>query len=110
MLLQAFCFQNESSGKLVHAGVLEFTSSEPNVAFLPQWMFDHLEVVEGIHSVHDVVPVLMFVFAGGEVKFEYVDLPKGTFVQLQPVSSAWLVSKHTHITYSCFIFLLELTI
>ena len=26
------------------------------------------------------------------MKFEHVDLPKGQFVRLQPVSSAWLVS------------------
>ena len=50
--LQEFCFQNESCGKLVHAGVLEFTSSESNVAFLPQWMFDHLEVEEGIPPLY----------------------------------------------------------
>ena len=29
---------------------------------------------------------------GDEVSFEHVYLPKGTFVRLQPVSSAWLVS------------------
>ena len=29
---------------------------------------------------------------GQEMKFEHVDLPKGQFVRLQPVSSAWLVS------------------
>ena len=28
---------------------------------------------------------------GDEVSFQHVDLPKGTFVRLQPVSSAWLV-------------------
>ena len=28
---------------------------------------------------------------GDTVSFSHVDLPKGTFVRLQPVSSAWLV-------------------
>lgn len=35
---------------------------------------------------------------GEEMKFEHVDLPKGQFVRLQPVSSAWLVSAiHVHV-------------
>ncbi len=43
--------------------------------YLPQWMVDHLGVGEG-----------------EEVEFRHVELPKGQFVRLQPVSSAWLVS------------------
>ncbi|XP_019850911.1 PREDICTED: uncharacterized protein LOC100636770 isoform X1 [Amphimedon queenslandica] len=69
----AFCLENKAQNKMVHAGVLEFSNPTPNTAFLPQWMFDHLSVGED-----------------HEVDFGYVDLPKGTFVQLQPVSSAWL--------------------
>lgn len=34
----------------------------------------------------------MYMYVGTEVDFQHVDLPKGKFVQLQPVSSAWLVS------------------
>jgi hypothetical protein len=70
----AFSFTNQSNNKMVNAGVLEFTSPEHNHAYLPQWMFEHLQIQEGQY-----------------VNFEHVELPKGTFVQLQPVSSAWLV-------------------
>ncbi len=63
------------SGRVVYGGVLQFTSPAPDSAYLPQWMMDHLEVQDG-----------------EEISFEHVDLPKGQFVQLQPVSSSWLVS------------------
>ena len=35
--------------------------------------------------------------AGDTVTFSHVDLPKGTFVRLQPVSSAWLVILPTYL-------------
>ena len=63
------------SGKIVYGGVLQFTSPAPDSAYLPQWMLEHLGAAEG-----------------EEVAFNHVDLPKGKFVQLQPVSSSWLVS------------------
>ncbi len=67
--------EHPTSGHVVHAGVLEFTSSSMDHGYLPQWMVDHLGVG-----------------AGEEVEFKHVELPKGQFVRLQPVSSAWLVS------------------
>ena len=72
---QFFKLEHPESGQLVYAGVLEFTSPTPEAGYLPQWMMDHLGAKEG-----------------EEMKFEHVDLPKGQFVRLQPVSSAWLVS------------------
>ena len=72
--LQAFKMEHPDSGQFVYAGVLEFTSPDPNAAYVPQWMMDYLGVKDG-----------------EEVLFEHVDLPKGEFVRLQPVSSAWLV-------------------
>ena len=74
-LPQFFKLEHPESGQLVYAGVLEFTSPSPEAAYLPQWMMDHLGAKEG-----------------QEMKFEHVELPKGQFVRLQPVSSAWLVS------------------
>ena len=62
-------------GKTVYGGVLQFTSPAPDSAYLPQWMMEHLQAKDG-----------------EEVTFKHVDLPKGEFVQLQPVSSSWLVS------------------
>ena len=62
-------------GKVVYGGVLQFTSPSPDSAYLPQWMMEHLGVGDG-----------------EEVALKHVDLPKGKFVQLQPVSSSWLVS------------------
>ena len=73
--LQSFKLEHPSSGEVVYAGVLEFNSPTPESAYLPQWMMDHLGAKEG-----------------EEMKFEHVELPKGKFVRLQPVSSAWLVS------------------
>ena len=75
MTPQAFKLEHPSSGNTVHAGVLEFTSPLPDNGYLPQWMMDHLGVKDG-----------------EEVDFKHVELPKGKFVRLQPVSSAWLVS------------------
>ena len=72
---QFFKLEHPESGQLVYAGVLEFTSPTPEAGYLPQWMMDHLGAKEG-----------------EEIKFEHIDLPKGQFVRLQPVSSAWLVS------------------
>ena len=72
---QAFKMESKVSGKFVYGGVLQFTSPSPDSAYLPQWMIEHLQVQEG-----------------DEVSFEHVDLPKGQFVRLQPVSSSWLVS------------------
>jgi len=69
----AFKLEHPTSGRLVHAGVLDFTSPTSDACYLPQWMMDHLQASEG-----------------DEVLFAHVDLPKGTFVRLQPVSSAWL--------------------
>lgn len=73
---QSFKLKHPDSGQLVYAGVLEFTSPSPEAAYLPQWMMEHLGAKEG-----------------EEMMFEHVDLPKGKFVRLQPVSSAWLVSE-----------------
>ena len=73
-LHQSFKLEHPSSSEVVYAGVLEFTSPSPEVAFLPQWMMDHLGANEG-----------------EEMNFAHVELPKGKFVRLQPVSSAWLV-------------------
>ena len=67
--------ENTLCGATVYGGVLEFTSPSLDSAYLPQWMMDHLQVQDG-----------------AEIAFKHVDLPKGQFVQLQPVSSSWLVS------------------
>ncbi len=67
--------ENALTGRTVYGGVLQFTSPSPNFAYLPQWMMEHLQVQDG-----------------DEVSFQNVDLPKGKFVRLQPVSSSWLVS------------------
>lgn len=69
--------ENTVFSKAVYGGVLQFTSPAPDSAYLPQWMMEHLQVKDG-----------------EEVTFKHVDLPKGEFVQLQPVSSSWLVSAH----------------
>ena len=47
LLLQAFCFKNKQSNAFVHAGVLEFTSPLEKTVYLPQWMFEHLNVSNG---------------------------------------------------------------
>ncbi len=73
--MQAFKLYHPKSQRQVFAGVLEFTSPTMDHGYLPQWMMDHLTVEPG-----------------EEVDFKHVDLPKGQFVKLQPVSSAWLVS------------------
>ena len=52
---QAFSLENTSSHRLVHAGVLEFTSDELNKAFLPLWMFEHLNVGVGVSCDHHVI-------------------------------------------------------
>ena len=44
---QAFKLEHPTSGKLVHAGVLEFTSPTSDTGYLPQWMMDHLQASEG---------------------------------------------------------------
>ena len=80
----------------MHAGVLEFTSDELNKAFLPQWMFEHLNVSVGTCPMSCDCHVIYCI--GEEVTFKHVDLPKGTFVQLQPVSSSWLVGSTVILT------------
>ena len=44
---QAFKLEHSDSGMLVHAGVLEFTSSSPTAGYLPRWMMEHLQALEG---------------------------------------------------------------
>ena len=46
-LPQAFKLEHPGSGRLVHAGVLEFTSPSPDAAYVPQWMLEHLQAKEG---------------------------------------------------------------
>ena len=44
---KAFKLEHPTSGRLVHAGVLEFTSPTSDAGYLPQWMMDHLQASEG---------------------------------------------------------------
>ena len=81
---QAFKLTHPSTGQSVFCGVLQFTAPTSDSAYLPHWMMDYLQANDG-----DIVT------------FSHVDLPKGTFVRLQPVSSAWLVISHImyHVQY-----------
>lgn len=72
---QSFKLEHPDTGKFVYAGVYDYSSPSPEMASLPRWMMEHLGASEG-----------------EEMTFDHVDLPQGTFVKLQPVSSAWLVS------------------
>lgn len=55
-----------------HVGVLNFTASEGSIC-VPDWIAEQLGLSEYSH-----------------VRLTSVSLPKGTFCQLQPLSSAWL--------------------
>ena len=70
------------SGKVVYAGVYDYSSPSPEMAYLPQWMMEHLGAGEG-----------------DEMIFEHVELPKGTLIRLQPISSTWLVSSTPFFLY-----------
>lgn len=72
---QSFKLTNPISGQFVYAGVKDFSSPSRDVAYLPQWMMEHLGASEGDQMI-----------------FEHVDLVPGTLVKLQPNSSTWLVS------------------
>lgn len=69
----SFQLTNPANGKVIHAGVLDFTSPEAKVAYAPTWMMDFLGVSDG-----------------QAVELQAVNLPKGRFCQLQPLSPSWL--------------------
>jgi ubiquitin fusion degradation protein 1 len=61
-----FQIQNESSGRVSHCGVLEFTGEE-NSVFLPNWMMENMQLQE-----RDLVIV------------KNASLDRGTYMKLQP--------------------------
>lgn len=44
----SFEIRNESADVLVHAGVLDFTAEEGDVAYLPAWMMEVLKASDGL--------------------------------------------------------------
>ncbi|KAI6650938.1 hypothetical protein LOD99_5778 [Oopsacas minuta] len=68
-----FSLTNLKTNQKLFVGVLEFTSTQIDVAYIPKWIFHHLGIAEG-----------------EEVEFKHEDIPKGVFCRLQPLSSAWL--------------------
>lgn len=69
----SFSLTNLKTNQKLYLGVLEFTSKEINIAYIPKWISHHLGIADG-----------------EEVGFKHEDLPKGVFCQLQPLSSSWL--------------------
>ncbi|KAL8428642.1 hypothetical protein ACSSS7_007115 [Eimeria intestinalis] len=67
-----FRISNTAKDRLTHCGVLEFVSEE-GTCYMPYWMMQNLELEEG-----------------GLVSVTNVSLPKGTFVQLQPLEVEFL--------------------
>ncbi|XP_026194550.1 ubiquitin fusion degradation protein 1 homolog [Cyclospora cayetanensis] len=67
-----FRISNTAKDRLTHCGVLEFVSEE-GTCYMPYWMMQNLELEEG-----------------GLVTVTNVSLPKGTFVQLQPLETEFL--------------------
>ncbi|OEH80183.1 ubiquitin fusion degradation protein ufd1cy [Cyclospora cayetanensis] len=65
-------FMDALQDRLTHCGVLEFVSEE-GTCYMPYWMMQNLELEEG-----------------GLVTVTNVSLPKGTFVQLQPLETEFL--------------------
>ncbi|KAL8272644.1 hypothetical protein Esti_003432 [Eimeria stiedai] len=63
---------NTAKDRLTHCGVLEFVSEE-GTCYMPYWMMQNLDLEEG-----------------GLVSVTNVSLPKGTFVQLQPLENEFL--------------------
>lgn len=67
-----FQIENESSGRVSHCGVLEFTGEE-NSVFLPVWMMENMQLQEG-----------------DRVIVKNVSLDRGTYMKLQPHTTDFL--------------------
>ncbi|XWS66467.1 hypothetical protein CRYUN_Cryun05aG0202100 [Craigia yunnanensis] len=68
-----FEIQNQSTGRVSHCGVFEFTGEEEGAVFLPDWMMKNMQLQEGD---------LMFM--------KNKKLEKGTYIKLQPHSTDFL--------------------
>eukprot|EP00051_Salpingoeca_urceolata_P005987 m.79646 g.79646 ORF g.79646 m.79646 type:complete len:1116 (+) comp14633_c0_seq2:45-3392(+) len=75
----SFQLCNPTNNKVIHAGVLDFTAPDVGTAFVPDWMLNHLEAIDG-----DVVRV------------RAVRLPKGVACQLQPLDASWMDIPRDH--------------
>ncbi|KAL0208583.1 hypothetical protein P9112_011170 [Eukaryota sp. TZLM1-RC] len=67
-----FRLTNNRTGQFTHAGVSEF-SARPGFVYMPLWMMENL----GVEMEE-------------RITIEYVRLPKGSFVRLQPLSTDFL--------------------
>ncbi|CAG9319932.1 unnamed protein product [Blepharisma stoltei] len=67
-----FKLTNTQLGLFTHCGVLEFTAEE-GTCLLPYWLMNHLGISEG-----------------GDVSVESIRLPRGTFVKIQPHTTAFI--------------------
>ncbi|XVF75935.1 hypothetical protein PTKIN_Ptkin13bG0227200 [Pterospermum kingtungense] len=65
-----FEIQNQSTGRVSHCGVLEFTSDKEDAVFLPDWMMKNMQLQEG-----------------DSLFMKNKRLEKGTFAKLQPHTS-----------------------
>lgn len=80
-----FEISHPTKGNKTHCGVLEFTATEGTCG-LPFWMMKNLEIEEG-----------------GFINVKSVNLQKGTFVKLQPMSSAFYeISNPKAVLEMCF--------
>ncbi|XP_022766837.1 ubiquitin fusion degradation protein 1 homolog [Durio zibethinus] len=68
-----FEIQNQSTGRVSHCGVIEFTGEEEGAVFLPDWMMKNMQLHEGD-------PMFM----------KNKNLKKGTYIKLQPHTTDFL--------------------
>jgi hypothetical protein len=85
----AFRLTNKANGKVIHAGVQDFTSSDKSVCCFCGFLFAYLTNsffvgTEKVAHVPEWIMKFLEIGDGDELSLRTVNLPKGTFCQLQP--------------------------